>query len=61
MGSFTEFRKKQRINILKIAFVLIFGGFFCAYQGGVHANNSLIVASFAIFAASITGILLVKK
>ncbi len=61
MSRFSEFRKKQRMNVLKVAFVLIFCGFFCAYRGGVDANNALIFASFAFFGASIAGIMLVKK
>jgi len=54
-------RKKYRVRMLQIAFLLFWPGFYFAYQGGIQNNPLLIAMSFAILGVAASLAILIQK
>ena len=54
-------RKKYRVRMLQIAFLLFWPGFYFAYVGGTQNNPLLIAISFAFLGSAAVLAILIQK
>ena len=57
MAKMSAWSKKNRMNLLKLAFLLILAGFISAYIGGTAMRTALINFSFVLFGGSMLALL----